>query len=73
MDRTRHAAPWQQLGIGSIDHGVHIRLAGNIALHAFDLKMLIVYNDHTQSLLFLPKNSSKGIILCRERLNSENC
>jgi len=27
-------------------------LAGDIALNAFNLKMLIVYNQHTQSLLF---------------------
>jgi hypothetical protein len=50
MDRTRHAAPWQQLGVGSIDHGVDIRLAGNITLHAFDLKMSVLHHSHEQVL-----------------------
>jgi hypothetical protein len=47
VDRARYATARQQLGVGSIDHNVHIRLAGDIALYAFDLKMLIVNNHHT--------------------------
>jgi hypothetical protein len=46
MDRTRHTASWQQLGVGGIDHSVDIWLAGDIALYAFDLKMLILHNNH---------------------------
>jgi hypothetical protein len=46
MDRTCHASPRQQFGVGGIDHSVDIWLAGDIALYAFDLKMLILHNNH---------------------------